>query len=137
MRRITKLFNTKATSIDSTAKTVTFTISDNQPDRMHEIVDQKTWNFKDYMKNPIVLFGHDPSQPENVLGTAQSLEIAKDGNSSLASLKFDTDINPKADLVFNQVIAGTLRCVSVGFINHSEEMENDTPVLKDNDLLEI
>lgn len=137
MRRVTKLFNTKATSIDDANKSVTFTISDSGVDRMGEIVDQKSWNFKDYMKNPLLLWGHDPSEPENVLGTALSLELSKDGNATLANVKFDTDINPKAALVFNQVKAGTLRCVSVGFINNSEEIENDTPVLKDNDLLEI
>lgn len=137
MRRVTKLFNTKATSIDSVNKTVRFQISDNQADRMGEVVDQKTWNLKDYMLNPIVLFGHDPSQPENVLGTAQSLDTSKDGSGTFADIRFDTDINPKANLVFNQVERGTLRTVSVGFINHTEEMENDVPVLKDNDLLEI
>lgn len=137
MRRITKLFNTKATSINEDTKTVTFVISDNQVDRYGEVVDQKSWNFKEYLKNPIVLWGHDPSEPENVLGTGASLKTAKDGSITTADITFDTAINPKADLVFNQVKIGTLRTVSVGFINHSEETENDTPILKDNDLLEI
>lgn len=137
MRKIVKLFKTKATSVDEANKTVEFQISDNQPDRMGEIVDQKSWNFKDYMANPILLWGHNPDEPENVLGTASSLEIAEDGSSTKARVKFDTDINPKAALVFNQVKRGTLRCVSVGFMNHDTDDNDGTPVLKNNDLLEI
>lgn len=132
-----KLFNTKASSIDEVAKSVTFIISTNDEDRYGEVVDQKSWDFKSYLKNPLVLFGHDPSQPENVLGTGASLKVAEDGSNTTAVITFDTDINPKADLVFNQVKRGTLRTVSVGFINHSFEMEEDTPILKDNELLEI
>jgi HK97 family phage prohead protease len=137
VKRVTKLFNTKATSIDETTKTAIFTISDDGEDRMGEIVDQKSWNFKDYLKNPIVLFGHDPSKPEYVLGSAQSVDVAEDGSSTQATLKFDTGFNKKATLVYNQIKAGTLRCVSVGFINHTEEVKDGTPVLSDNDLLEI
>lgn len=145
MSKITrKFFKTKATSINDDAKTVSFRISDNQPDRMGEIVDQKSWDFKHYLKNPIVLWGHNPDEPENVLGTALSLSIADDGSGTDAELHLDTDINPKAALVYNQIKAGTLSCVSVGFIPHSveyafddEEETDNTPVLKDNELLEI
>lgn len=137
MRRITKLFNTKALSIDDTNKRVTFTFSDNKVDRMGEIVDQKSWDFKNYLVNPLILWGHNPDEPENVLGTARSLATEDDGSSSSVEMQFDTDINPKALLVFNQVKAGTLRTVSAGFINHSEELQNDIPVLKDNELIEI
>lgn len=138
MRRVTKLFNTKASSIDEAKKTVTFRISDNKPDRMGEIVDQKSWDFKSYMKNPIVLWGHDPSEPENVLGTSATLAVDSNGGYTDADITFDTEINPKAALVFNQVKAGTLKTVSVGFVNHDEDTNKDgIPVLKNNELLEI
>ena len=76
MRKVTKLFISKAQSIDEKAMTATFKISDAQTDRMGEIVDQKSWNFTNYMENPLLLWGHDPSQPEYVLG--QTLELAYD-----------------------------------------------------------
>jgi HK97 family phage prohead protease len=132
-----KLFNTKASSINEETKSVTFVISTNEEDRYGEVLDQKTWNFKSYLKNPLVLWGHDPDEPENVLGTASSLKIAEDGSNTTAILTFDSEINPKAELVFNQIRKGTLRTVSVGFINHSFEIDQDIPVLKDNELLEI
>lgn len=137
MKRVTKLFRTKATSVNDDAKTVRFKISDNSPDRMGEVVDQASWDFKSYLKNPIILWGHNPDEPENVLGTAASLETASDGSYTEAELRFDTDINPKAALVYNQIKAGTINTVSVGFIPHTMEFEDDIPVLKDNELLEI
>ena len=137
MKKFTKLFNTKPSSVDVENKSVTFTISDNQPDRMGEVVDQSTWNFKDYLKNPIVLWGHDPDDAENVLGQATALNVATDGSHTEATLCFATDINPKAKMVFDMIVAGILRTVSVGFINHSFEVEEDVPMLRDNELLEI
>ena len=136
-RRITKLFTTKASSVNEETKSVSFVISTNQEDRYGEIVDQKSWDFKSFLKNPLLLWGHDPEHPENVLGTASSLKVAEDGSQTTAVLTFDTDINPKADLVFNQIKRGTLRTVSVGFMNHTFNIEDDVPVLKDNELLEI
>lgn len=131
MRKITKLFTTKAQSIDQESKTVRFKISDDQTDRMGERVDQASWDFKNYMQNPIVLWGHNPDEPENVLGTAKSVEVV--GNETYAEMSFDDDINPKASLVWKQILKGTLRTVSVGFI--SKRIEGDT--LYDNELLEI
>jgi hypothetical protein len=70
MRRLTKLFTARASSVDEDGKTIRFKISDNKPDRMGEIVDQ-SWDFKNYLNNPIILWGHHSWEPENVLGTAQ------------------------------------------------------------------
>lgn len=137
MRKVTKLFISKAQSIDEKNMTATFKISDGQADRMGEIVDQKSWNFKSYMENPILLWGHDPSSPENVLGTALSLEYDDKADATFATVKFDKDINSKAELIFNQVARGTLRAVSVGMIVHAEDKQGETPVLKDCELLEI
>jgi HK97 family phage prohead protease len=136
-KRVTKLFTTKASSIDEEKRSVTFVISTNQQDRYGEIVDQKSWDFKSYKQNPLVLWGHDPDQPENVLGTGGNLTVAEDGSRTTAELTFDSDINPKAGLVFEQIKRGTLRTVSVGFMNHTYNTEDDVPVLKDNELLEI
>ena len=131
MRKITKLFTTQAKSINDETKTIRFKISDDQTDRMGEIVDQASWDFKNYMNNPIVLWGHDSSEPENVLGQTLSLETL--GGETYAEMQFDDDINPKAALVWKQLLKGTLRTVSVGFIAHDQEGN----VLKNNELLEV
>lgn len=131
MRKITKLFTTQAKSINDETKTIRFKISDNQADRMGEIVDQESWDFKNYMNNPIVLWGHNPDEPENVLG--QTLALETENGQTFAEMQFDDDINPKAALVWKQLLKGTLRTVSVGFIAHEQEGN----VLKNNELLEV
>jgi HK97 family phage prohead protease len=131
MRKITKLFTTQAKSINDETKTIRFKISDDQTDRMGEIVDQASWNFKNYMNNPIVLWGHNPAEPENVLG--QTLALDTVGGETFAEMQFDDGINPRAALVWKQLLKGTLRTVSVGFISHDSEGN----VLKDNELLEV
>lgn len=131
MRKITKLFTTQAKSINDETKTIRFKISDDQTDRMGEIVDQASWDFKNYMNNPIVLWGHNPDEPENVLG--QTLALETQGGETYAEMQFDDDINPKAALVWKQLLKGTLRTVSVGFIAHDQEGN----VLKNNELLEV
>jgi hypothetical protein len=68
---------------------VTFVISTNQEDCSGEIVDQESWDFKSYMQNPPVLWGHDPDQPENVLGTGGNLKVAEDGSQTTPELAFD------------------------------------------------
>jgi hypothetical protein len=78
-KRVTKLFTTKAASIDEEAKSVTFVISTNDEDRYGEVVDQKSWDFKSYLKNPLVLWGHDSSEPDNVLGSGSDLEVSRTG----------------------------------------------------------
>lgn len=133
----TKLYTTKIKSIDEDNKSIRFRISDNSLDRYGEVVDQDSWDLKNFLKNPIGLWNHKSYdvQPEDVLGQWSDIVTEKDG--TYATLTFDTDINPKALTVFQQYVKRTLRCVSVGFIPHSLEWDEDTPILKDNELLEV
>ncbi len=135
MTKKIKLFNTKPKSVDEENKTVRFRISDDSVDRYGERVEQTSWNFKNFLKNPILLWGHNPYDAENVLGTVSDLSVEDDG--TYATAHFDEDINPKAALIFKQILKGTLRTVSVGFVPHTIDTEDDIPVLKDNELLEL
>ena len=137
MKKIHKLFNIDIKSVNEADRQITFCFSDNQEDRMGEIVDQSTWDVKNYLLNPIILFGHDSSQPENVLGQGVALNLDQGGKSYITAQFDEAEINPTADMVFRQLIKRTLRCVSAGFVNHSSETVNDIPVLKDNELLEV
>jgi hypothetical protein len=137
MRKITKLFNIDIKSVDAENRLITFCFSDDQVDRMGEVVDQASWDVKNYMNNPLILFGHDPSQPENVLGQGQNLDLNNQGKSYVTAQFDEAEINPRADMIFRQLIKRTLRCVSAGFINHTCNTEGDVPILKDNELLEI
>lgn len=140
MRKITKLFTSKSVSVNEKERTAQFIISDDQPDRMDEIVEQ-SWDTENYKNNPIVLWGHNPDEPENVLGTSLGLETEKDKDvtRTKSTVKFSEEgLNPKADMVFNQIKAGILRTVSVGFIPKTfKTSEDKKDVLADNELLEF
>lgn len=137
IRKITKLFNTKATSINEADNTVVFRISDGKPDRQGEIVDQKSWDFTDYMQNPLLITSHDSSDIENGVGTAQELWYDAQDDSTYGRFKIDPTVSNKAQVAWNLVKAGILRTVSVGFISKDIEYTDDgTPVLKNNQLLE-
>lgn len=137
-----KLFQTKATSIDEDTLSATFTISTDEPDRYGDVVDQNSWNFSNYLTNNLVLWGHDPSEPENCIGLGPDIVTGfktyktNGVTRTDATLTFDKG-NPKAVFVFGQIMRGVLKTVSVGFRNHSLEWDDDTPILKDNELLEI
>lgn len=137
IRKVNKLFNIDIKSVDEKNRTITFCFSDDQPDRQGEIVDQATWDVKNYMNNPVILWGHDPSENENVLGQGISLDLNNNGRSYITAQFDDAQTNQKADTIFRQLVKRTLRCVSASFINHTFEWESDTPILKDNELLEV
>jgi len=142
MLKKTKLFTHAVKSIDEEKRQATFVISTDEKDRMGEIVEQ-SWDLENYKKNPIVLFGHDPSKPGYVVGRATEIVADKDGdkNITLGKVQFaEEGTSDDADTVWKLVKQGILRTVSVGFIPHTFKTlddDNETDVLADNELLEF
>ncbi|WP_241473774.1 HK97 family phage prohead protease [Mycolicibacterium neoaurum] len=131
-----KLYTTSIKSINDDEKSIRFQVSDDSVDRYGEKVDQG-WNLKNFLKNPIALWNHRSGydmQPEDVMGNWGDFETK--GGKTFATLTFDQG-NEKAMFVYGQYKRGFLKAVSVGFIPHTLEFEDDVPVLKDNELLEI
>lgn len=131
-----KLYNTTVKSIDEENMTIQFVVSDDSVDRYGEKVAQK-WDLKNFKKNPVMLWNHRSGhdiEPEDVLGTWS--DFTTEGSKSIATAHFDKG-NDKAVFVFGQYVRRVLRAVSVGFIPHTINWEDDTPVLTDNELLEI
>lgn len=131
-----KLYQAVIKSVDEAAKTIRFRVSDDSVDRYGEKVDQK-WDLKNFKKNPVFIWNHKSGyelQPHDVLGTWSDFTTEADG--SYATAHFDQG-NDNAMFVFGQYVRGILRAVSVGFIPHTINWEDDTPVLTDNELLEI
>jgi len=73
--RFNKLFNINLKSVDEDNRTVTFVFSDESIDRYGEKVDQKTWDVSHYKNNPVLLWGHNASEPENILGKAIDIQL--------------------------------------------------------------
>lgn len=102
-----------------------------------EIVAQD-WDLRRYEANPVVLYGHNSwGMP---IGHASNVRV--EGDKLLATLNFvDARANPMAEQVWQGVLQGSLRAVSVGFRSKKGSMQNidgkDVFVLAGNELMEI
>lgn len=110
---IFKTYIPEVKAIDEAKRTIEHVISTGAVDRDGDIVSPEGWDLGEFLKNPVVLFGHRHDIPP--IGRAESVEV-KDG--SLVSL---TRFTPKgvsqfADEVFELNRLGFLRSWSVGFI---------------------
>ena len=105
-------------------------------DRHGEIVDQKSWQMDDYLKNPVVLFGHDHNQP--AIGKIINLFFNAEGNLE-GEIQFAAKEYEFANTIFKLYKGGYMRAFSVGFQNEEVDIiENGTKViLKKNTLFEI
>lgn len=88
-------------------------ISTNALDRDREIMSPKGVDLKHYKKNPIVLWGHNYYEPENIVG--KNLEIKKTDTGLLALTQFNLQ-EAKAAQVYRLYKGGWLKAFSVGFI---------------------
>jgi len=93
-------------------RTIDFIISTAAKDRDGDTIDPKGWILTNFLKNPVVLFGHDNrSLP---VGKAENIRL--EGGALKASVKFaDAEMNPLAESVFQMVKGGFLNATSVGF----------------------
>ena len=105
-------------------------------DRHGEVVDQKTWQLDDYLKNPVVLFGHDHNQP--AIGKVINLFFNAEGNLE-GEIQFAVEENAFAKTIYLLLKGGYMRAFSVGFQNEVVEydQENEKVTLKRNNLFEI
>lgn len=135
------------------SRKVTFVASTYTKDRHGTVVNQKGWNLERFNANPITGYQHNvygdamctAPDPDDVLGPARAWV---EGDELLVEIDFETaDLNPKADKIFKKVKNGTLRAVSVGFVElgkgkygEGEEargMKNETYYFSGQELLEV
>lgn len=104
---------TKAESSETGTFEVVITTED--VDRYGEVIKLDGWALDHYMKNPVVLWGHDHFTPP--IGVATSIE-RQDGKlvakGKFAPHAFAQEIRASYD-------AGIIRATSVGFIEHERE----------------
>lgn len=89
-----------------------FVLSDASPDRYGDIVEVDGWDYENFKKNPIALFGHNNSFP---IGKWQNIKLnaGKDLRAELVLAPKGT--SDRIDEIRKLVDAGILRAVSVGF----------------------
>jgi len=122
--------------VNDETHTISGVFSTADEDRHGEIVDQKSWEVSDYLKNPVILFAHDHNQP--AIGKATKLFFNGDGNLE-GDIQFAAKEYPFADIIYKLYKNGYMRAFSVGFQNEVVEYneEENQVTLKKNHLFEI
>lgn len=107
-----KSFTTEIKVHADDSRKVDFIISTSSVDRDGDTIDVSGWEVSNFIKNPVVLFGHDyRSLP---VGKASNLRF-EDGNF-IATVEFVAkEISTFAESVFQMVKQKFLRATSVGF----------------------
>lgn len=141
MNKIYRTINFKIKDIDEENRTFTAVASDDSTDRHGESIKQDGWDLENFVKNPVVPWGHDYYMPP----VAKAIEIGMvDGKlmfkpqfASIEELSEDPT-NPSdwakfVDTIYRMYKGGYLRAFSVGFI--PKEMDGDTFIKQE--LLEV
>lgn len=139
-----KIFRTitfKISEINEEDRSFLAVASDNSTDRHGENILQDGWDLENFVKNPVVPWGHDYYMPP----AAKATEIGMKDGKLMFRPKFPTieelSSNPDkpsdwalfVDTIYNMYKGGYLRAFSVGFI--PKEMDGDTFVKQE--LLEV
>jgi HK97 family phage prohead protease len=99
-------------AVNDAERTIRFRISTDAVDREKDIVDPRGWHTDEFMKNPVVLFGHDYKS----LPVARALSLSADEHGLSMVAQFPpAEVYPFADTVYQMVKAGFLNATSVGF----------------------
>ena len=105
--------NIETREVDEARRTILFVCSTAAIDRYGDIIRQDGWQLDNYLRNPVVLWGHDSrSLP---IGRALKTFVDKGKLQILAEFA-SADIYPFADTVFKMVAGGFVNTVSVGFM---------------------
>ncbi len=96
-------------------RTITFVLSTPEVARDGHTLAANGWDMEAYMRNPVVLFAHDNSSTDTVIGRMD--RIWTDGDRLIGQARFmEASLNPLAETVYQMVRQGFLSAVSVGFI---------------------
>lgn len=127
--------NVKVKAIDRDNYTIRFIMSTPDVDRHGEVVDQKGWDFNNYLQNPVVLWGHDQSIP----AVGKIIEIGIVEGNTEGVVQFAYNENPLAKTLFELYAGEYMRAVSVGFMNRkwAYDEQNDILTLLENELYEL
>ena len=93
-------------------RTATFTITTGAVDRDNDTIAPDGWEVANYLKNGVVLWGHDYGS----LPIGKALNVTPSGDGLKSTVQFPPKgVHPFADTVFELVKGGFLSATSVGF----------------------
>lgn len=141
MNKTYRTINFKIQDINEEDRSFTAIASDNSTDRHGESIEQEGWDLGNFIKNPVVPWGHDyympPVAKATEIGIVNGKLMFRPKFASIAELSEDP-ANPSdwakfVDTIFRMYKGGYLRAFSVGFI--PKEMDGDTFIKQE--LLEV
>lgn len=140
-KQATLIIDTKEVNKDN--YTVKGVFSTESTDRHGDVVIQDGWQLENYLKNAVVLFGHNHYE----LPVGKMIELAVeeiDGEKKLVgTIQFAVNEYDFAKTVFALYAGGYMKAFSVGFINldykvdYNEDTDEVTYFLTKNELLEV
>lgn len=118
-----KAFNTTTETMPD--RCVKFIISTDAVDRQMDRVMQDGWILDNYLRNPVVLFGHDDSEPP----VGKCISIGLEDGQLKAVVQFMPGDYPvygaKAEAIYRMCCEGFLNATSVGFRPVEFQMTTD------------
>lgn len=110
----------KVSSIDEENATLLATFSTPDVDRHGESVKQD-WDVDSFLNNPVVLNSHTHDDAGEVIGRVEWM--TSNPEKLEGKIKFATEENPKAKVIYDLYKGGFLNAFSVGFIPGEEKNE--------------
>lgn len=109
----------KAEGKDS--RRVTFVASDGTRDSAGTVLNQEGWSLERFNKNGVIGYQHkvyggwdDTANPDNVIGKGRAYV---EGGKLYVDVDFEPkEINELADKIYQKILFGSLKAVSVGFL---------------------
>lgn len=140
-KTLVKEYSCKTLSINEEKKTATFVMSTEFKDRYDDIVDQASWILQYFKENPYFAWQHRSN--DFPLGRWLDVWLEADPDNVgkqrlVGEAYFAVDIDETAARAWAHVKDGNMRMVSVGFIPHRVEYdeEKDAFILYDCELME-
>lgn len=120
-----KTFNVETKAIDREAGIYEGMVSTESVDREKDILLANGAQIENYLKNPVVLFGHDYRSPESVVAKALDIKKMRGKGVKLIWQFIQRGLSRSADLVRDLWDGGYLNAMSVGFIPIEVEDRTD------------
>lgn len=125
MSKIIKTFTVKTKAIDVERGVFEAMVSTESVDRDGDILQAAGADVSNYLKNPVVLWGHNYWMPDAVVAKALEIEKIVGRGVRIVFQFVQRGVNATADLVRDLWAGGYLNAMSVGFIPKQWERRKD------------
>lgn len=125
---------------ESDERKLTFVASDGSRDTAGTVLNVNGWDLERFNRNGIIGYQHkvyggydDTENPDNVIGKGHAYV---EGGKLMVDVEFEpAEINPLAEKIYQKLLFGSLKAVSVGFLpigrgswgKGEESLEGDNP----------